>query len=72
LANFNFTGSVDFITPITLTLEFSFLSLYNPTICRSLGMKLQAVSEVTKSTDFKALEDELAVEAIVATQRNWA
>jgi len=34
-------------------------------------MKLQAVSEVTKSTGFKALEDELA-EVIEATRRDWA
>ncbi len=44
---------------------------YIPTICQTMGMKLQAVSEDTKSTGFKALEDELA-EAIVATQCNWA
>jgi hypothetical protein len=41
-----------------------------PTICRTVGMKLQAVSEVTKSTGFKALEDKLA-EAIKATQHDW-
>ncbi len=33
---------------------------YVPTICRTVGMKLQAVSEVTKSTGFKSLEDKLA------------
>jgi hypothetical protein len=44
---------------------------YVPAICRTVGMKLQAVSEVTKSTGFKALEDELA-EAIEATRRDWA
>jgi hypothetical protein len=43
---------------------------YIPTICQTMGMKLQAVSEDTKSTGIKALEDELS-EAIVATQRNW-
>ena len=44
---------------------------YVPAVCRTVGMKLQAVSEVTKSTGFKALEDELA-EAIEATRREWA
>ncbi len=44
---------------------------YVPAICRTVGMKLQAVSEVTKSTGFKALEDELA-EAIETTRRDWA
>ena len=34
-------------------------------------MKFQAVSEVTKSSGFKALEDELT-EAIEATRRDWA
>jgi hypothetical protein len=41
-------------------------SKYIPTICQTVEMKLQAVSEVTKSMGFNALEDELA-EAIVAT-----
>ncbi len=36
-----------------------------------MGMKLQAVSEVTKSAGFKALKDKLA-EAIEATLRDWA
>ena len=44
---------------------------YVPTICQTMGMKIQAVSEVTKSTGFKALEDKLS-EAIEATQRKWA
>jgi hypothetical protein len=44
---------------------------YVPAVCRTVGMKLQAVSEVTKSTGFKALEDKLA-EAIEATRRDWA
>jgi hypothetical protein len=44
---------------------------YIPTICQTVGMKLQAVSEVTKSTGFKALEDELT-EAILATGCGWA
>ena len=44
---------------------------YVPAVCRTVGMKLQAVSEVTKSTGFKALEDELA-ETISATRRDWA
>ena len=34
-------------------------------------MKLQAMSEVTKSMGFKALEDKLA-ETIEATRRDWA
>ena len=44
---------------------------YVPAICRTVGMKLQAVSEVTKSMGFKALEDKLA-ETIEATRRDWA
>jgi hypothetical protein len=32
---------------------------YVPAVCRTIGMKLQAVSEVSKSTGFKTLEDEL-------------
>jgi hypothetical protein len=39
---------------------------YVPAICRTVGMKLQAVSEVTKSVGFKALKDKLA-EAIEVT-----
>jgi hypothetical protein len=30
---------------------------YVPAICRTVGMKLQAVSEVTKSAGYKTLED---------------
>jgi hypothetical protein len=33
---------------------------YIPAICRTMGMKLQAVSEVTKSVGCKTLEDKLA------------
>ena len=44
---------------------------YVPAICCTVGMKLQAVSEVTKSTGFKALENKLA-EAIEATRHDWA
>jgi hypothetical protein len=44
---------------------------YVPAIGRIVGMKLQAVSEFTKITGFKALEDELA-EVIEATRRDWA
>jgi hypothetical protein len=44
---------------------------YVPTICQTVGMKLQAVSEITKSVGFKALENKLA-KAIEATQRKWA
>ncbi len=29
-------------------------------VCQNVGMKLQAMSEVTKSVGFKALEDKLA------------
>ncbi len=32
---------------------------YVPAVCCTIGMKLQAVSEVSKSTGFKTLEDEL-------------
>ena len=46
-------------------------SEYVPAICRAVGMKLQAVSEVTDSSGFKALDDELT-EAIEATQCDWA
>jgi len=51
--------------------EINATSEYVPAICRTVGMKLQAVSEVTKSSGFQALEDELT-EAIQATQRDWA
>jgi hypothetical protein len=51
--------------------EMNATSGYVPAVCRTVGMKLQAVSEVTKSAGFKALEDELA-EAIEATRRDWA
>ena len=51
--------------------EIKATSEYVPAICRTVGMKLQAVSEVTKSSGFKALEDELA-ETIEATRREWA
>jgi hypothetical protein len=33
---------------------------YVPAICQTMGMKLQAVSEVTKSAGYKTLEDKLA------------
>jgi hypothetical protein len=33
---------------------------YVPAICRTVGMKLQAVSEVTKSAGYKTLENKLA------------
>ena len=51
--------------------EINATSEYVPAICRTIGMKLQAVSEVTKSSGFQALEDELT-EAIQATRRDWA
>ena len=51
--------------------EINATSEYVPAICRTVGMKLQAVSEVTKSSGFQALEDELT-EAIQATRRDWA
>ena len=44
---------------------------YVPAICHTVEMKLQAVSKITKSTGFKALEDKLE-EAIEATRCNWA
>ena len=34
---------------------------YIPTICRSVGMTLQALAEVQKATGFKSLQDELAL-----------
>ena len=46
-------------------------SEYIPAVCRTIEMKLQAVSEVTKSSGFKALEDELT-KAIKVTRRDWA
>ncbi len=33
---------------------------YVPTICQTVGMKLQVVSEVTKSAGYKTLEDKIA------------
>ncbi len=44
---------------------------YVPTICQSVGMRLQAIDEVTKSPGYKTLEGKLAKE-IKALQRNWA
>jgi hypothetical protein len=44
---------------------------YVPAVCRTIGMKLQAMSEVSKSTGFKTLEDELN-EEIQALRRDWA
>ena len=46
--------------------EMNATSEYISAICQTVGMKLQAVSEVTKSLGFQALEDELT-EAIQAT-----
>jgi hypothetical protein len=40
-------------------------------VCHTVGMKLQAVSEVSKSTGFKTLEEKLE-EEIQALRRNWA
>ena len=51
--------------------EINATSEYVPAICRTVGMKLQAVSEVTKSSGFQALDNELT-EAIQATRRDWA
>ena len=45
-------------------------SEYVPTCCRYVGIKLQAVSEVAKSSGFKTLNDELN-EGIEATRRDW-
>jgi hypothetical protein len=42
-----------------------------PAVCRTVGMKFQAVSEVSKSTGFKTFEDELEGE-IQELRRNWA
>jgi hypothetical protein len=44
---------------------------YIPTICRNMGMTLQALAEVQKTTGFKSLQDELALET-EALRRNWA
>jgi hypothetical protein len=44
---------------------------YVPTVCQSVGMRLQAIDEVTKSPGYKTLEDELAKE-IKAIRRDWA
>jgi hypothetical protein len=44
---------------------------YVPAVCRTVGMKLQAVSEVSKSTGFKTLEDKLEGEIQVLC-RDWA
>jgi hypothetical protein len=44
---------------------------YVPAVCCSIRMKLQAVSEVSKSQGFKTLEDKLEGE-IQALRRNWA
>jgi Txe/YoeB family toxin of Txe-Axe toxin-antitoxin module len=51
--------------------EMHATSDYVPTICRSVGIKLQAVPEVTESTGYKSLNDELK-EEIEATRRDWA
>ena len=42
---------------------------YVPAICQSVGMKLQAIDEVTKSPGYKTPEDQLAKE-IEALQRD--
>ncbi len=44
---------------------------YDPSVCRSVGMKLQAIDEVTKSPGYKTLEDNFTKE-IKALQCNWA
>ena len=44
---------------------------YVPAVCRTVGMKLQAVPEVSKSPGFKTLEDELEGE-IQALCCDWA
>jgi hypothetical protein len=44
---------------------------YIPTVCRNMGMTLQALVEVQKTTGFKSLQDELALETEVL-RRNWA
>ncbi len=42
---------------------------YIPTVYQSVGMRLQAIDEVTKSLGYKTLEDKLAKE-IKALRRN--
>jgi hypothetical protein len=44
---------------------------YAPVVCRTVGMKLQAMSEVNKSPGFKALEDKL-VGKIQVLHHDWA
>ncbi len=44
---------------------------YVPVVCQSVGMKLHALDEVTKSPGYKTLEDKLA-KKIKALQRNRA
>jgi hypothetical protein len=44
---------------------------YFPTICQSVGMRFQAIDEVTKSLGYKTLEDKLAKE-IKALRHDWA
>jgi hypothetical protein len=44
---------------------------YIPTVCRNVGMTLQALAEVQKTAGFKSLQDELALET-EALRRNWA
>ena len=51
--------------------EIHATSEYVPAVYQTVGMKLQAVSEVTKSLGFKALDNKLT-KTIKATQRDWA
>ena len=44
---------------------------YIPTVCWNMGMTLQALAEVQKTTGFKSLQDELALET-EALRRDWA
>ena len=44
---------------------------YIPTICQNVGMTLQALVEVQKTTGFKSLQDKLAL-ATEVLRRNWA
>jgi hypothetical protein len=44
---------------------------YVPTVCGSVGMRLQAIDEVLKSPGYKTLEDKLAKE-IEALRHDWA
>ena len=44
---------------------------YIPTICWNVGMTLQALAEVQKTTGFKSLQDELAL-ATEALHHDWA